>query len=438
MAVDDRRLQPLSFGRGIANRVDETAVPLPDRREGTAGAARVAENVDLPPEDRPRRRSGWATVVTLAGGHSLWSCDAIDFALYAVGGELRRWEPGPGAGTTIAALASAGPVSYAYAGRRVWWSNGTDHGSVTLDGQALPWGIDQPAAPVAAPAATGGLLRGSYLVTLTYLHANGEEGGAPEPAQVEVPEGGGITLTGIPQPAQAGITRIRVYMTGPQGTADDLRHARDLPVGTTTVTIGAHQPGKSLDTLWLRPMPPARHLVATKGHVLGAVGRYLTFSSPLRYGLYDPRTDWLPLPAHVTLIADPPGAEGFAVLVATRSKTWLIAGESPRAASMDVVHGRGAQPGTLAMVPGDVLGFDSAAPVPVWIDTDGQFVAGTAGGVTVLNKLAVAPRLRSAAAAFLDLDGLPRYLAGGRQGAPSRLAIGDKVTAFVVDHGAPQ
>lgn len=436
MAADDRRLIPLSFGRGIANRVDETAVPLPDRREGTPGAARQAVNVDLPPEDRPRRRAGWATVVALAGGHSLWSCDAIDFALYAAGGELRRWEPGPGTGTAIAALTSAAPVSYTYAGRRVWWSNGTDQGSVTLDGQARHWGVDTPASPAATVAATGGLFRGTYLVTLTYL-IGGEEGGAPEPVAVEVPEGGGVLLPAIPQPTQAGVTRIRVYMTGPQGTADDLRQAQDLPVGTTSVTLGVHQPGKTLDSLWLRPVPPADHLLASKGHVLGAVGRYLVFSQPVRPGLYDPRHDWLPLPANVTLVADPPGAQGFAVLVGTRAKTYLIAGDSPRAASMDVVHGRGAQPGTLALVPGDALGFESSAPVPVWIDTDGQFVAGTAAGVVVLNKLAVAPRLRNAAAAYLDLDGLPRYLAGGRQGGPSRLAMGDKVTAFVVDHGAP-
>lgn len=429
MARNDKLLRPLSFGRGIANRVDETAVPMPDTREGTPGAARVAVNTDLPSEDRPRRRQGWSTVLLEAGTHSLWSCDALDFGLYAAGGSLKTWIPGQ-TGVAIATLTSTAAVHYVYASQRVWWSNGRDSGCVRLDGTAEAWGVPTPEGWTAAPSAVGGLTGGRYQITLAYRSARGEEGGAAVPVFVQVPEGGGITLGGLQAPS--GVQQIRVYVSA--GRSEELRHAQDLAVGGSGALIGAHQPRRSLDTqLMLRPMPPCTHLVATRGRIFGAQGRFTFWTEALRPGLYNPRGNVWPWPRPVTMMAAPV-TEGFALFVATASKTYLLRGTEPQDAAFDVV-GRGAQPGTLAMVPGDALGFESAAPVPVWIDGDGQFVAGTPGGVTVLNKLAVAPTLRDAAAAFIDTPGLRRYMAGGRKGRDARLSMGDRVTATVVHHG---
>jgi len=122
MAVDERRLQPLSFGRGIANKVDETAVPTANRREGTAGAARAAVNLDILVGDRLKSRDGYRLGLADPGAHSFYAPPGGNFALYVASGELKRLDPSLSA-TTIATGLSGRPVAYATVAGRIRWTD---------------------------------------------------------------------------------------------------------------------------------------------------------------------------------------------------------------------------------------------------------------------------------------------------------------------------
>ena len=93
-------------------------------------------------------------------------------------------------------------------------------------------------------------------------------------------------------------------------------------------------------------------------------------------------------------------------------------------------------PGSLAYVAPDALGLKGiTAWVPVWVDARGVPIAGTGDGLMPLHDKFAYPSFLQAAALFDQRDGQSRYVVSGRGGAPSALAVGDYVTATVVDAG---
>lgn len=432
MAVDERRLQPLSFGLGIANKVDETAVPTANRREGTAGAARAAVNLDILVGDRLKSRDGYRLGLADPGAHSFYAPPGGNFALYVAGGELKRLDLSLSA-TAIATGLSGRRVAYATVAGRIRWSDGTVAGEVTSQGDARPWGIDTPPPSFdAAPANSGGMHAGRYMVTLTFITATGEESGAPDPVFVTVPSNGGIQLTDIPTPAQAFVAGIRVYVS--RANSEDLFQVQTLAPGTSAVLIGASPEGIRLNSWGLYPMPAGDFLLARQGRLLTARGTRYTWSHPLRYALHKPSESSQSVPGVITMLAAPDGV-GFLVYVGTTKAVHVLSGESVDTHSQSVAWSRGAVKDSMTMVPADALGLESPGSVPCWIDTDGQFVAGTSSGVIVLNKLAVADTMRRCSATFLDLPGIRKLIVSGRRTKGSRMAMGDRAIATITPVG---
>lgn len=430
MAINPKRLVPVNVGRGIANRVDETAVPVVDPREGTPGAARDAVNTDIRADSTATRRDGYQLRVELPGAHSLYSPPSEAFALVAAGDTLYRVDEALGL-TAIATGLAGGPVSYATIANRVRWSDGSVAGEVDVFGEARPWGVATPVPSFTATAvATGGLHAGRYQVTITYVTANREEGGAPESVFVTVAEGGGIKLDNLPVPAEAHVVALRIYV----GAGDVLYHAATVATGVTATTVGTHTPTVPLETQFMYPLPPGQFLLARQGRLFAAQGRRLYWSRANHYALCKPAENTVPFPGQIVMVAAPDGV-GLLIYVGTPTKTWALTGESIDTATLSPAWPRGAVAGSMAMVPADALGLESAGAVPCWLDTDGQFVAGTPGGVVALSKLAVADTMRECAATFIDAPGLRRYLVSGRREGPSRMAMGDRAIAEIVHVG---
>jgi hypothetical protein len=124
VAINPKRLVPVNVGRGIANRVDETAVPVVDPREGTPGAARDAVNTDIRTDNTASRRDGYELAKALAGAHSLYVPPSEAYGLHAAGDTLYRVDEALGL-TAIATGLAGGPVSYAAIANRVRWSDGS-------------------------------------------------------------------------------------------------------------------------------------------------------------------------------------------------------------------------------------------------------------------------------------------------------------------------
>lgn len=432
MAINPKRLVPVSVGRGIANRVDETAVPVADPREGTPGAARDAVNTDIRADGTVSRREGYALATELAGAHSLYSPPSEVFGLVAAGDTLYRMD-GDLSVTPIATGLTGAPVSYAWIANRVRWSDGTACGEVDMMGDARPWGVPTPVPSfTASPNSTGGLHAGRYQVTVTYVTATREEGGAPESVFVDVPAGGGIDLAGLPVPTEAHVIALRIYVSPANG--DLLYHAATVPAGVTATTVGTHTPTVPLETQFLYTLPPGRFLLARQGRLFTAIGQRLYWSHALRYALCKPTDANMPFPQPITMLAAPDGV-GLTLYVGCASKVWQLQGETIDSATLSPAWPRGAVAGSMAMVPADALGLEAPGSVPCWLDTDGQFVAGLAGGVVVLNKLAAADSMRQCAATFIDAPGLRKYLVSGRRERPSNMAFRDRATATIVYAG---
>jgi len=430
---------PLNLsGRGLPDgRVHLSFVGGVDNRshlaELDAGFVRKAENVEIDENGVGGLRDGYSLWVDLPGAQSLWDHPLLTFGLVADAGSLYRLDE-DGALTTLATGLNGSRLSYAVIGQHAFWSNGVQTGRVDLLGTAGGWGVETPLPAFGATAvATGGLFAGRYGVTMTFTNAAGEEGGAPETEYVDVAEGGGIQVSGVPVSGDGLATAARIYVTSANGT--ELFHATSVAPGTAMVVIGAGQRGKLLATQFLEPFPPAAHLLAKAGRLIGAMGRRLVWSQALYPGLWRPTQNSLTLPDEITMIAAPDSPQ-FVLYVATRKRVYVLQGESIDSTTLSVACAAGAQPGSMAMLPAEVLHMDGVTTAtPLWAGTDGVPYAGLLSGVVPLTDKFVYPIYDQAAAGFVQQGGLSRYLVSGRGGKTSGLAMGDRVSAEVIQGG---
>lgn len=419
---------PVTPIRGVDNRAHEAKV--------AAGFVREAVNIDIGTEGSFARRPGYTKQVDAAGANSLWSCREIGFGLYVAGGTLyAMWSA-----DYVVPLAdvSAGDMHYAFMAGRVYYSNGTDKGCVTPQGEYMDWGVERPSATFAvAPADTGALYAGRYQVTLTYMTASREESGAPESFFVDVPEGGGIALSAIPQPLSPEVLAVRVYMSQPNG--EQCFYARDIPVGMTDVILGQFQRGKPLDTQFLAPIPAGKYLLAYKGRIFIAQGKYLFFTDSLRYGQYHETKGYIKFGEEITGVAAPEGA-GANIYVGTKTKTYALRGGTIDDISVSVAVHEGIVPGSVITVPGELFGVQGlTTPVPVWLSTNGQFKMGSIQDVVPIRDRNLATDIPGKAASlFFDRDGNKMAMFSFFGGKTNALAVRDRAAARVYNNtGVP-
>lgn len=148
-----------------------------------------------------------------------------------------------------------------------------------------------PASPQVQVGAAGGLFAGRYGFALSVVDEAGTESALSEATFVPVPEGGGVTITGLP-------ARSRVYRTQHDGDVF-YRCAKGV---SGSVLIGAGELGKLADTRHLMQMPPGEFVRAWRGRLLVAAGRHIYASEPLRYGLHDRRHGFITMPTRIRWI----------------------------------------------------------------------------------------------------------------------------------------
>ncbi|HET6631530.1 MAG TPA: hypothetical protein VFG73_02325 [Rhodanobacteraceae bacterium] len=421
---------------GVDNLSPETALVADD--QGVVLALREAENVDLVGPGKPRRRKGYAEALWSSSGvHSLWAPADAPWGLIVRAGTLCLLRD-PAHPEVLRDLAAPGePVSYALVGDRVYWSNGTDRGLVTAAGEDAPWGCPTPAGlPALALADAGALAAGRYHVSITYALGSGEESGAPTPAWIDVPDGGGIALSGVPQPpADSGVTEIRVYVSAPGG--DVLHRARSLLVGVTETQLGAGQRGRPLDTQGLASMPAGRLVRVHAGRLwcLGDDG-WLVWSEALRYGLTEPPRNRLHVTGQPSLLeAVGGGTDGAGMYLAAGQRTYFLAGP-PERMTPAVSYPHGAVPGTAICVPGSALGLETSAQVAYWLADNGAAVVGLPGGIVqpLREHQAVAPSAKRGASMYRAEDGSRRIVTTLAGTSARGLAFADSATSTITRH----
>lgn len=365
----------------------------------------------------------------------------LSFALVADATSLYRVDD-DGTLTTLVTGLNGTPISYGQIAQHVFWSNGVQTGKLDLAGSPLPLGIETPLPSFGVDAiATGGLFAGTYGVTMTFADALREEGGAPDTVFVDVPEGGGIMISDVPVASDGSAVEARIYATVANST--QLLYVGSAIPGAAQYQIAAGRRGRMLATQFCEPFPPAMHLLGKSGRMFGALGRHLIWSQPMYYGLWRPTMNSMTLPDEITMIAAPDTSE-FMLYVATRKKVYVLMairsmvsrGESLEKAELNVACAAGVIPGSVVMVPAEVLHMDGVlTPIPLWAGTDGIPYAGTLQGVMPLSSKFVYPIYDQAAAAFVARDGHSRFIVSGQGGRTSGLAMTDTISAEVIELG---
>lgn len=422
-----------SWAAGIDNRDPEQA--LARDSNGAANVARDAVNVDIDRAGKVARRAGYTKIVGAQGAASLWASPEFPFGLYVDNGVLRGVRE-RGETFDIRGGMGAGPVSYAVAAGRVYWSNAAQNGVVSPDGLPGDWAVPTPGyAHVSALATAGGLFAGVYQVAVTFLTPTGEESGAGPAARVLVGTGGGVQID-VPQPPDP-TWRVRIYATDANG--DVFYNAFTLPAGVASALLGAHVNGRQLATQFLEPMLPGHIVRRFGGRLLVARNNTVTWSEPLRYGLTNVARNAVALPETITMM-EPlgDGTDAAGVLVASGDKTYWLPGADPAKFNAQIVRAHGVVPGTALRLPGEVFALQTSADVAYWIDASGTGCVGLAGGeVTTLQAAqAIAPSAVSGASLYRDANGLRQIVTALRGSQERGLAIGDKVGCAVYRHDA--
>lgn len=320
------------FPGGVNNRALEHE--LPD------GTVRAGINVDITNSGRTRRRQGRTAVLEQAGCHSVFGYGST--FLFVLSNVLYKGLP-----PAHSAVDTVGPgkMYYLQLNGEIYFSNGSYHAKLDTNGVLQPWSVPTPnPIPAVAADATGNLYGGRYQLYMTWQNAAGEESRAIAIGVVTVPDNGRVLLTGLP--VSAGLF-LNIYMTAINGVAP--YRVATLPSGTTSLPITEPATkARELKTLHLQPFPACTHLEEYNGIIYGASGGIVYHTRPLRYGLYDPREDFLLFPADVGMIK----RHDTGVYVSADKVYWLN-GPGPREFSQKIALPFPAVSGTGITMPKD-------------------------------------------------------------------------------------
>lgn len=426
--ADDALYAAGPWPQGINNLAPEGRMPTDE--VGHVTALREAVNVDLSDAGMVQRRAGYSLLRAGQLTHSLWAPKESPHGLFVDNGELHVLYAG-GEAEALGVQVGDLPLSYATVGDRIYFSNRAVCGMLTPDLAAHPWAPEQPVGqPDAAGVEGYGLNAGTYQVAVTFIDALGRESGTTLAVAVEVPAGGGIALTSIPQSQAASVA---VYVSDANDQV--LRRYATLPAGTSDLLVSQPAQGRMLQTQQLTQLPPGQFTVIHNGRQYVASGRYLYFSPALRYGLTDRARMAIVFADDIDMVLPvAEGAGGTGLFIAAGKRTFFLDGSAPEQFTRKVAYGAGAVPGSATVVSGDTLGANSADPVPVWLSRDGSLCIGGAGGsVQRANNGMYAIDAAQRAAPMLSEQGGTRRLVFALRGARMQgLAVADRAVAHVI------
>lgn len=415
------------FPTGVNNVAPEQDPPTDEF--GRATSLREAVNVDLVgPGKKVRRRQGYALQIS-GRAHSPATIRGSGLLYAVVDGDLNVYDRSFGLLDTVRAGVGDGYLTYAEVNGELYWSNRTEFRCIR-GGVDTPGWIDCPGVPAATAmdASTSALDPGTYRVAMTWFDADGRESGAAGIAEVDI--AAGQLLRVVPPAAPVGAAKGRIYVSPPNG--EELYATQDITI-EAWVGIGRVGDGKLLETLWRAPLPPSEILRFGHGRLFFASGNLLGWSDALRFGLTT-HDNYFRLGQEITML-EPlgDGDAGAGVFAADHKNVYWFDGANPKEWRRRIVYGHAAVPGTSLVVPGNVLGLDTTAPVAAWMGKNGVFCAGLPGGAVqplTEGKLAL-PDGERGAALYREQQGIRQLVMSYLTTDVNRLAIGDRASASV-------
>lgn len=322
--------------------------------------------------------------------------------IVAAGSQLLSINPDTGAQSLLANLVATGPVAGAELNGRLYIRTTDDR--LSTDGMSVePWGADNAMCQVEITA--GGLPGGVYKLAVTRM-AGGHESGA-DVLMVQLPDKSGLRITsGDAEP-------LAVYLSTHDGQT--LYHCAELN-GVCLLTSEPDGAGRQLVTGGFSGMPPVEQLVAAGSMLVGAQGRLLYHTDPMRPHLVSQVEGFVGFEGEIALLAPIPG-NPTGVYVNSANATYLLDGLGTNQINRRALSDYGAVSGTYVRLPDGTVS---------WFSRYGQVRATAAGELQLLHAENFVPRTAShGASALVERDGEQRVLTALRDSQFNGLCVGD-------------
>lgn len=357
--------------QGIDQLNDETAL------EG--GYLRSAKNVDIDAFGNIGRRKGFSSKLADSSYHSIYTpkrggiivCKRTEFGIY---------NPYTNAFISIRTMPGAYVTSYAELNDNLYCFNSQDAFYLPPDSVvARKVGVDLPALEPTFITTSGGLLPGSYAIAYTVVDDNGEESGLSDVVTIDLPDGGGITASGLM--SLAGYT-YRFYLTTANG--EELRQATSCSGTAGSCYIGVAEDGRLPATKNLAPLPYGHFVRTHNSRLFVASKDFVYFSRAFNPHLHNPAYDYVPLVGTCTMLE--PLDSG--VFIGDSKGVKFYKGEGPDEYEVIDVSAEAPIYGTALAVAGEHLEepFDQFDRVIIWLTQDGYQVGTPSGEVVRLHS----------------------------------------------------
>lgn len=345
-------VKPVKLGRfrGINNRLPtERLRALGDREEGVF--VHDAKNVDLTDAGSFQRRAGFTRVGTDENCRGLTAHG--ECAYYVAGGEIKRLDLS-GTANAIGVVASEyAPISCVHTPRGVVLSD--TFSLQLLNDAAAPLVPQPPAVQPLVSVIAGTLMAGDYSLFFVAQDADGVRSASTVPVDLILPANSGLQIAA---PARA--YDLLLFLTSANGEV--FYHVATLSAAQTSVLVASSAfDGEAIAYEPMAPLPAGDVMGYHKGRLYSARANIALYSMPFQYGLYRPASDFIPMPAAITLFASVD--EGL--YIATTEMTYFLPGGDPTKEKLQQVMPFGAVPHSLTQVPNsnDLIWFTERGPV---------------------------------------------------------------------------
>jgi len=258
-----------------------------------------------------------------------------------------------------------------------------------------------------SPSPNGGLHAGTYTVALSVVDAAGEESTLSPEYPIDVEEGGGISVVGLPLVSG---NSLRLYCTGRNG--EELYQVLEMPMTEVSTFIGkslVDKPGRQPETAHKEPLPYGHFIDSMGSRLLVASNNVLHFSSSFRPHLSDYGHDFIVLEKTITILKVVAGG----VYVGDATGVYFLKGWDPGEWKIERVSEQAAIYGSAISIDGKNFSeeLSNSDTNVLWLSRTGIQAGSPDGNVTEMhpNQLDL-PSYQVAAAVFTQYNGMKQAI----------------------------
>jgi hypothetical protein len=388
------------FTQGMNTLSNETDLP--------ENQCRSAKDLNFDRDGNYSRRQGFTNIFPLSNVHSLYPSKSSAYIFGCQKNNLGVFDLLNLTFTPKIVMPSAFMTSWTELDKTIYASNPAFNCRFEPNSfDALTVAVPLASGISISVMAQGGMEAGQYTVAYSIANSAGEESPLSVETQIEVLQGGGIAIVGVPIDASS---NIRIYAT--QAHGEELYRIIDTPMIASQFTIGItglRNAGSQPETRFLEELPFGHFIVAHGSRLLVAFENFLGFSNPFRPHLWDPRHNFIPFEDTITMLASVDGG----IFISDSTGVKFLGGDDPEQFTVKHADSNPAIYGSAVTVPGDNFGDDLNMhnEIVVWLSKTGHQAGLPNGSIVRLNPGQLdLPQYSVASGVFTKKDGIKRVL----------------------------